>query len=252
MKRTAWVAALLMTASCETTTAPRNEPVLATADDLYVREQYGQAAGHYELFLGDNSNHPRRAELWARVGKCYLASGALDRAVTALDRALAAQPPGFVRADALFRLGIARRMLGDVPRALEAFRLAAAASIGDRDAAGLTSDELAYETAQAKFRGGDWSGGQADLAKVSPNGPFAAKARTRLGLTGFVVQIGAFADEGQARSAAAKVTEASVRLAPGSPPLHVVSVGPYARYENALAEAERLKGSGFRDAFVIP
>ena len=37
-----------------------------------------------------------------------------------------------------------------------------------------------------------------------------------------------------------------------SPPLHVVSVGPYARYENALAEAERLKVAGFRDAFVMP
>ena len=252
MRRTAWAAALLMTASCETTTAPRNEPVLAKADDLYLREQYSQAAGHYELFLGDNPDHPRRAELWTRTGRCYLAAGSPDRAAAALDRALAAQPSGPVKADASFRLGIARRMLGDIPRALEAVRSTAAASIGDRDAAGITSDELAYETALAKFRAGDWAGGQADLAKVSPNGPFGAKARARLGLTGFVVQIGAFADEGQARSAAAKVAEASVRLAPGSPPLHVVSVGPYARYENALAEAERLKGAGFRDAFVIP
>jgi tetratricopeptide (TPR) repeat protein len=252
MRRTAWAAALLLAASCETVQTPRNEPVLARADDLFLREQYSQAAGHYEMFLSDNPEHPRRAELWARAGKCYLAAGSAEKALASLDRALAAQPSASVRADALFRKGIAHRVLGDVPKALEAFRATAAATIGDRDAAGITSDELAFETAQAKFRAGDWSAGQADLAKVTPQGPFGAKARVRLGLTGYVVQIGAFADDAQAKSTAAKVAEASVRVAPGSPPLHVVSVGPYARYENALAEAERLRASGFRDAFVIP
>ncbi|HEX7901930.1 MAG TPA: SPOR domain-containing protein [Planctomycetota bacterium] len=252
MRRTAWAAALLLAASCEPARGVRNESLLATADDFFLRERYAEAAGHYEAFLSENSDTPRRAELLTRVGKCHLGAGAVDRAVASLDRALAAQPPAVVKVDATFRLGVARRMLGDVPKALEAFRATAAAPIGDRDGAGITSDELAYETAQAQFRAGDWNAGQAELAKVGASGPFGAKARARLGLKGFIVQIGAFADEGQARSAAAKVAEASVRLAPGSPPLHVVSVGPYARYENALAEAERLKASGFRDAFVLP
>ena len=252
MRRMAWAVTLLLAASCETVSAPRNEPMLAKAEDLYLREQYSQAAGHYEMFLSSNPDYARRAEIWARAGKCYLGAGSADRALAALDRALEASPPPYVKADAMFRKGIAHRLLGDVPKALEAFRTTAAASISDRDAAGITTDELAYETAQAHFRAGDWNAGQAELAKVSANGPFGAKARTRLGLKGFVVQIGAYADEGQARSAAGKVAEASVRMAPGNPPLHVVSVGPYARYENALTEAERLKASGFRDAFVLP
>jgi len=252
MRRTAWAAALLLAASCDTVPTVRDPAVLAKADDLYLREQYSQAAGHYEMFLSVNPDYPRRAEICARAGKSYLAAGALDRAVGSLDRALASQPVPAVKVDATFRLGIARRMLGDIPKALEAFRATAAATIGDRDAAGITSDELAYETAQAKFRAGDWNGAQADLAKVAPQGPFGVKARTRLGLTGYVVQIGAFSDEAQARSAAAKVAEASVRVAPGSPPLHVVSVGPFARQEDAQREADRLKTSGFHDAFVLP
>jgi tetratricopeptide (TPR) repeat protein len=252
MKRTAWVGALLLAASCEPARTLRNEPLLAKADDFFLRERYAEAAGHYEAFLSENPEYARRADVLTRVGKCHLGAGAPDRAAAALDRALAAQPPASVKVDATFRLGIARRMLGDVPKALEAFRATAAAPIGDRDVAGITSDELAYETAQAQFRAGDWNAGQAELVKVGANGPFGARARTRLGLKGYVVQIGAYADEAQARSAAGKVGEASVRLTPGTPPLHVVSVGPYARYENALAEAERLKAAGFRDAFVLP
>lgn len=250
MRRAAW--ALLLLASCETTSTPRNEPLLVKADDFYVREQYSQAAGHYEMFVSENPSHPRRSELWVRAGKCYLAAGFPDRALGPLDRALGAQPPAFVAVDATFRKGIAYRMLGDVPKALAAFATTASARIGERDAAGLTSDELYFETALAQFRGGNWDAGQAELAKVAATGPFAAKARTRMGLKGYVVQIGAYENEAQAKSAAAKVAEAAVRHVPGSPSLHVVSVGPFARLEDAQREAERLKGSGFRDAFVLP
>lgn len=250
MRRTSWVLVAFLV-SCETTNTTLNEPLLAKADDYFLREQYSQAAGHYETYLSDNPSHPKKAELWARTARCYLAAGSAANALDRLDRALGSQPSAPVRVDATFRKGIARRMLGDVPKALEAFRATASASLGDRDAAGITADELAFETALAHFRGGDWSAGQAELSKVSPNGPFAAKARARMGLSGHVVQIGAYADEAQAKSAAAKVAEASVRLA-GQPPLHVVSVGPFARHEDAQREAERLKASGFRDAFVLP
>lgn len=252
MRRTPWAAALLIAAGCETVGTTRDEGMLRTAEDHYLQERYSQAAGHYEMFLSSNPGHPRRAELLARAGKSYLAAGAPERALGPLDRALAAQPPPAVKADATFRRGIARRMLGQVPQALEDFRATAAAAPRDRDAAGIGADELAYESAQAHFRGGDWNTGQTELAKISPDGPFGAKARTRIGLSGYVVQIGAFSDEAQARSAASRVAEAFLRVAPGAPPLHVVSVGPFARHDDAQREAERLKAAGFRDAFVLP
>lgn len=249
MKRT--TALLLLLAACDTP-PKRNEPLLAKAEDYVLREQYAQAAGHYEMYLSENPEDPRRSEIWTRAGKCHLAAGAYERAIGAFDRALVAQPPGYVRVDAVFRKGIAQRMSGDIHGALAAFRSTAAASAGDRDGAGVTADDLAYETALAQFRAGDWPAGQAELAKVSANGPYGAKARARMGLSGYVVQIGAFSDEAQARSAASRVSEASIRKAPGQPPLHIVSVGPFARPDDAQREAERLKASGFRDAFVLP
>lgn len=252
MRRMAWAAALaLAAAGCETPGGGKavNEPMLATADDYYLRENYGQAAGHYDAFLADNPGHERRAELRARIGRCYLATNRPDKALDSFDRALGLQPSPAVRADALFRKGIALRMSGAGAKAVETMRLVPRA---DLDRAGITADEFAYEHAQALFRAGDWKAGQAELARVSPQGPFGARARTRLGLAGYAVQIGAFADEAQARSAAARAPGAVVRVGPGAPPLHLVTVGQHARFEDAQREADRLKVSGFPEAFVVP
>jgi tetratricopeptide (TPR) repeat protein len=249
MRRTAWVALLAMAAGCETTGARVNEPLLSKADELYLQELYSQAAGHYDAFLADNPGHERRAELRARIGKCYLATNRPDRAIDSFDRALGAQPSPAVRADALFRKGIALRMHGEGAKAVETLRTLPRA---DLDRAGITADEFAYEHALALFRAGDWAGGQAELSRVSPQGPFGAKARTRLGLSSYFVQIGAFTEESQARAAAARLPGASIRTAPGAPPLHIVSMGGYVRFEDAQREAERLRVSGAPDAFVIP
>jgi tetratricopeptide (TPR) repeat protein len=233
----AWAAVLaLATAGCETTGGRVNEPLLSKADDLYLQESYSQAAGHYDAFLADNPGYERRAELRVRIGRCYLATGRADRAIDPFDRALAVPPPPAVRADALFRKGIALRVTGSGAKALEAMRGVPRA---DLDRAGITADEFAYEYAQALFRAGDWAGGQAELARVSPQGPFGARARTRLGLTGYAVQLGAFGEESQARSAVGRVVGAVVRIAPGAPPLYVVCVGSHARYEDAQREELR-------------
>jgi tetratricopeptide (TPR) repeat protein len=250
MRRMAWAAALaLAAAGCESTGQRVNEPLLAKADDLYLQESYSQAAGHYDAFLADNPGYERRAELRARIGRCYLATGRADRAIDSFDRALASQPSPAVRADALFRKGIALRVTGSGAKALEAMRGVPRA---DLDRAGITADEFAYEHALALFRAGDWAGGQAELARVAPAGPFGARARTRLGMSGYAVQLGAFAEESQARSAAGRAPGAIVRAAPGAPPLHLVCLGSHARYEDAQREADRLRTAGFPEAFVIP
>lgn len=250
MRRAAWSVLAALAAGCQPAQLGQgNESLLAQADDYFLQENYGQAAGRYDVFLADNPGHERRAELRARVARCYLATGRADRALDSCDRALQSGPSPAVRADALFRKGIALRMLGEAPRALEALRSVPRA---DLDRAGITADEFAYELAQTLFRAGDWRGGQSELARVPPQGPLGAKARTRLGLSAYAVQIGAFGDEGQARAAASRVPGAQWRAAPGAPPLHIVSVGSFPRFEDAQGEAERLKAAGYRDAFVIP
>lgn len=231
----------------------RNAHFLPQAEKAVLRGEYARAAGYYEAYLSDNPGDPRRAELFAAAGRCHLGAGKAKAAEGAFDRALAADPAPSVRAEALFRRGLARRAQGDPAGALRDLR--AAGSARDRRSA-VTDDELYYETAVTLCRAGDWAAGQREFAKVGDHGPFAVQKAVRLGLSAFAVQVGAFEEEGHARSHEAKVRlhakSASVRPVPGEQPLYVVTAGPFARYDDARREAKRLQQLGFADAFVIP
>lgn len=234
---------------------PPNKHALEKAEELFLLEQYRQAAGHYELYLSENPAAPDRAAVHLQVGKCRLGEGNPAAAVAAFEQALALNPQGPVRWEVIFRSGVAYRLLGNLPAALEAFRAAAAAPPADRGRAFL-DDELRYETAMALFRAGDWKAGQAELEAVSPRGPFGSKRQARLGLAAWAVQVGAFTDENLARTQEARLKafarNGSVRLVAGERPFWAVMAGPFPRWEDAQREAERLRGKGFTDAFVVP
>jgi tetratricopeptide (TPR) repeat protein len=251
MKR-ARAAVILLFAGCVSTTAgPRNADLLPKADGLFLAGQYAQAAGHYEAYLAENPNDGRKAEIRLRLAKCRLGADQPGPAAQELERAMPGLAPA-PRLEAQFRRGVARRQLGDARKALEDFAAVEAADPQLLDAAGLTVDEVHYERALARFRAGEWAQGQADLARVSPRGPFGARARTRRDLAAYAVQLGAFENEGPARSLALRSPGATVRSLPGEPPLHVVTVGRHARWEDARRELERLKASGHPEAFVVP
>jgi tetratricopeptide (TPR) repeat protein len=226
-----------------------NPHVLQDADREFILEQYLQAAGHYEAFLGYNRDYPQKARARLMAGRAYLGAGRVEQAVTAFDQAIAEASAPADRWDAVFHRAIAWRMKGETSRAVDAFRSVAAAPAGERGGA-VTADELHYEFALALFRAGDWRGGHGELALVGPRGPFAAKARMRLGLTGFTVQVGAYGDDARARSEAEKI-KGIVRAIPGDKPLFAATYGSFARYEDAQREADRLKRQ-YPDAFVIP
>ncbi len=248
-----WIAgalsSILLAASCVGPGGAQNRMFLEEAEKEYLAGRYSQAAGHYEAFLADNPGHPEGAKIRLMAGKCHLGAGRPDLAIAAFDKSLAGQPPAGVRVEALFRRSVAYRLAGQADAALEGFRAVGAAPEADRV---VTSDEFRYEWAQAFFRAGEWKAGQAQLAAVSPNGPYAEKARSRLGLTAFTVQVGSFGTEAQARSAAARVPGGAVRPVPAESPRYAVTAGSFARYDDADREAERLRRLGYRDAFVIP
>lgn len=241
--------ALLAACVAATDGTPTNLHVLQDAQREFALEQYLQAAGHYEAFLGHNRDYPQRAQVRVMAGRAYLGAGRVDQAVTTFDQALADAPSPVDRWDIVFHRAVAYRMKGETSRALEGFRSVATAPATDRGSA-VTTDELHFETALALFRAGDWRGGHGELALVSPLGPFDARARMRHGLTAFTVQVGAYGDDARARSEAEKV-RGMVRSVPGVRPLHLVTWGSFARYEDAQREADRLKRQ-YPDAFVIP
>lgn len=244
-------AAAALLAGCVSPAArePVNLHFLREAEKHFLLEEYGRAAGHYEAFLNDNPEHPDRAEIRARAGRCHLGAGRPDLALAAFEKALAENPSGPLRWEILFRRAVAWRLAGDPGRAVESFRAMAAApaaELGQR----VTRDEFHYEYALALFRAGDWRAGHAELARVAPLGPYGERARSRQGLTAFAVQVGAYADEARARAEASKV-KGSVRPVPGDRPLFVVLTGSFPRYEDAQREADRLRPL-YPDAFVVP
>ena len=245
-------AAVALAAGCETPSStsakPSADQALARADALFLQEHYAQAAAQYEAVAADA---PERPELRVKAGKAWLGAGQPERAVQQFDRALSSSPSAPLKLEALFRRAVAQRQTGNSTRALEGLRQLDASNPEDLDRAGLTVDEVAWEKAHAHFRLGDWKSGQSELSKISPKGPFGERLRTRLGMASWTVQIGAFTDNGPARSVASRVPGAQVREVPGSPPLWIVTVGAWPRHEDARRELERLKPS-HPDAFVLP
>jgi hypothetical protein len=242
---------LAAAAGCVGTGGPVNPRFLEEAEKEFLAGHYSQAAGHYEAYLTDNPNDARRAEIRLMAGKCHLGAGRQDLAIASFDKALSADPTPAVRVEALFRRAVAYRLAGQADAALEGFRAVGSAPAPERDRA-IQADEFRYEWAQAFFRAGEWKAGQAQLAAISPNGPYGAKARARLGLNAFTVQVGSYDSETQARLEAGRVPSGTVRPVQTDVLRHLVTSGSFARYDDAHREAERLKRMGYRDAFVLP
>lgn len=251
MRRLLVVLGSLAAAGCVSTGGTVNAQFLQEAEKDFLAERYSQAAGHYEAFLADNPGYAERAELRLRAGKCHLGAGRPDLAVASFDKALAADPAPGVRIEALFRRAVAYRQAGQADPALEGFRAVGAAPAADRDRA-IQADEFRYEWAQAFFRAGEWKAGQAQLSAVSPNGPYGARAKARQGLAAFTVQVASFESEAQARAEAGRVPAGAVRPVQTDLLRYTVTAGSFARHDDAHREAERLRRSGYRDAFVIP
>jgi tetratricopeptide (TPR) repeat protein len=241
----------LLGAGCQVGATGRINPqVLAQADEAFLREQYSQAAGLYESFLQDNPNDPAKVEIRLQAGKARAGAGQPDAALQQYDLALGAQPDPSLRWEIQFRKAVVLRLMGDPARAVSLFRLVAQAPASERGRA-VSSDELYWEYAAALFRAGDFRAGQAELGKVSPKGPYERKLIPRLGLTGFTVQVGAYADRAAAEAEAAKV-KGALKPVVFDKVLYIVTSGLFARYDEALLEADRLRRQGYREVMVLP
>jgi tetratricopeptide (TPR) repeat protein len=240
-------AAMLSCSQPPPTPARTNSRLLADAEQAMLQAQWERAAGLYESFLAENPADGQRAEVRLQLGKCRLAAGRPEPAIRAFDQALGDQPAPAVRCEILFRRAVAYRLQGDAPRAVEGFRSVLAAPLSERGRS-VTNDELHYEYATALFRTGNFSSGQAELKLCNPAGPYERQLATRLGMTGYSVQIGAYGNEDSARSEAGKLN-ATVRVVAGS---YLVLVGSFPRYDDAQKELARLQRQGYTEAFILP
>jgi len=212
-----------------------------------LQGQWDRAAAQYESFLAENPGDPQRAEVRLQLGKCRLAAGHPEQAIRAFDQALGEQPVAPVRWEVIFRRAVAYRLQGDAPRAVEGFRTVLAAPLPERVRT-VTNDELHFEYATALFRTGSFQSGQAELKLCSPTGPYERQLATRLGMSAYSVQVGAYGNEDAARTEAGKLN-ASVRVVAGS---YLVLVGSFAHVDDAQKELTRLQRQGYTEAFILP
>lgn len=114
------------------------------------------------------------------------------------------------------------------------------------------ADEILFRLGACCERGGRWDEARRYFQQVAdqfPSSPHAAGARRRLelGATHFAVQCGVFSNRANADSLARELTarglNAYVRQEPrGGAERHVVLVGRYRSYQQALEELGRVKG----------
>jgi tetratricopeptide (TPR) repeat protein len=252
IKRVLALAAVLAAfLSCSEPPPARSNPqLLHDAERSMLQGQWEQAAGKYEQFLSENPGDPQRIEVRAQIGKCRLAQSHPEQAIRAFDQALTDGPASPLRWEILFRRAVAYRMQGDAAKAVEGFRAVAAAPASERGRT-VTNDELHYEYATSLFRAGNFSQGQVELKLVSPTGPFEKQVASRVGLSGYTIQVAAYGREELARQESERVN-GRIRVIPSTPPLFQVMVGSYTRYDDAQRELARLLHQGYTDAFILP
>ena len=221
-----------------------------------LQGNWERAAAQYEAFLAENPGDAQRAEIRMQAGKCRLGGGNVESAIRSFDQALLDQPPGHIRWEILFRRAVAYRVLGDAARSVEGFRTVMSAPSSERGRT-VTNDELHYEYAIALFRSGDFKSGQAELKLVGASGPYGRLAAPRLGLTGYSVQVGAFASQDNALKLADDLNArgyARVRVERGdeTPRLYHVRFGNYPDQARASRAGEEVAATLGIDFQIVP
>jgi tetratricopeptide (TPR) repeat protein len=162
-----------------------------------------------------------------------------------------------LRADALVNLGLVEARLGRHQAAAHHL-LAAAADLQGQDRANAY-----YHAALAQQKLGQWSSARTNLMlarKATPDSGFQGQVSAQVALTGYTIQVAAFASEENARKTAAALTEAAAAAGLGSPrltprtdgqgrPLTAVQIGQFTTYQSAAAARAKL---GAPQAMIVP
>lgn len=233
--------------------------VLRRADRDFLFGNYSMASFTYERYLAENPSSDRRSVAWYRVGRCRLGEGKWSAAIEAFKRALAENPDGVLRLQ--IDEGMARGydqglQFQEARRRLEMIE-ASPRDLRDR---ALQRDEFLFFFGVNLLRCADWKRGREVLSRLvteHPKSEWAERARLRLELSAFAVQIGFYAESANAQARFEAATRQGLQPSistvalPGRS-VSVITVGRFANWLEAHRESERLRGLGFSDAVAVP
>jgi len=174
---------------------PENGLLLDSLVDLELRSGHGADAGRrVDALL---AKQPESAHLHALRGRVALAAGRKDEAAGAFERALALAPNESM---ALAGQALLERERGDLPKAIETMRKAAAAAPGSAD--------YAYMVARMTLEQGDRAAGRQELERVLREHPDSASAANDLAFL--------LAEDATDLQVAQRHAERAVRLQPSA------------------------------------
>ncbi len=240
MRRIAAALLVCLAACSSTPSTPTREVSLERADTEFLAGNYSRAGHLYEEALPMLAPE-RRAATLVQVGKCRLGSGDADGAIQSFGEALTATSAPELRCEIHYRRAAAYSAGWHPVEALADLCRVRDAGASTR-ATVVRTEEYLYRLGVTTLRTGDWKNGKAALAELIQKFPAsreAADARDRAAMSDFRVQIG------RVREPKAD----ALRSASGD---WIVCSGRFARFTDAVREMERLRKSGYPDAFVIP
>jgi tetratricopeptide (TPR) repeat protein len=257
-----WILALALplAAACSSPpAAPPHDPEAARldADAEFLQRRDAAAEREYERLLATASAQDR-GPILIQIGRCRLGKGDAAGAIAAFDEASTLPLSDAKKVETWYRRGLAHNSLWRPERALVDFRRVLDAP-PDARASAIKADEFLLRLGVTYLRLGMNADGRRvleQLVKEHPESTESAEARERLALKAIHVQIARTPNEitatRRAAEAKAKGLPAAVLTSASAPGGRLVVVGPYARFEDAIRELDRIRGLGYADAFPIP
>lgn len=240
---------------------PKADPGLARGYAALDQKQYDQAMAAADEYLKRNPTGSGAAEAMYLKGRAIEdrtkgsaaeTTANLQQARAHYLRALQLSPSAVLEAYLYTSLGNMSYWLEDYSSA-ESYWVTAHQKLSNQDLKAW----VLYRLGMTRQKLGKWAQADAAFAQVNRDHPgteAAARARGRHGARNFHVQVGAFKSQASADKLVASLRGQRYpagRQHRADVGLHVVLVGPYGSYAEALAAKGRLAGQ-FKDALIIP
>ena len=250
--------AILATVSgCATGLTDQQRVWLDHGERCYERQAFGQAVDTLNRFLNEVREGPEYARALYLRGLSNAQQGRRDLAYDDMRRCTQVKAETDVIWRAYVVLGTLHFEDRQWARASQNLRAAA-----ERMPQVNPKDIVLYRLGLCYERSSDWQAAQsafADLARQFPQGPFADAARRRLDIRAqhFAVQVGAFRTQefaitrrDELRSQGLSAYLRSEQR--GHLPMHVLLVGRFVSYDDALSYLEMVKKNFVADAVIWP
>ena len=257
------IAALILSSCTEPPDPGVHLSTFQTSQKLFLTKRYAGAAAGFKSFLeaAPSSPHAPGAAYWAalcdlRLGDLEGAARGFEQSLKLLKRNPAAHAREFLSASAPLGLADCAFRANDFGEAAERYREAL-----DQSSSHIDEPRALYQLGLCYARESRWLESRSTFQQVLarfPKSEEAAQARQKLGAKdAFAVQVGCFSTQRAAMSlrealASRGFDSQIVPRSKGDTVLHSVRVGPFAKWAEAKAAADKLKLLGYGEALIVP